>query len=75
MTFVAVAQSGTLSLNEKTNKLERAGRRTYRLGFGESPFPPPARIQLALSKASHRTEYTEVAGLPGAARAYCRIPL
>ena len=64
MTFVAVTQSGTLSLNEKTNEFERAGRKLYRFGFGETPFPPPARIQLALSKASHRTEYTEVAGLP-----------
>ena len=64
MVFAAVAKSGTLSLNEKTNELERAGRKVYRFGFGESPFPPPARIQAVLSRASHRSEYTEVAGLP-----------
>ena len=63
MAFVAVAQSGSLSLNEKTDEFERGGRKIYRFGFGESPFPPPARIQLALSRASHRTEYTHVAGL------------
>ncbi|MCY3780246.1 MAG: aminotransferase class I/II-fold pyridoxal phosphate-dependent enzyme [Chloroflexi bacterium] len=45
------------------NQLVRAKRKVYRFGFGESPFPPPARIQSALGRAAHRTEYTDVAGL------------
>ncbi len=64
MAFLTVAKSGTLSLNEKSQNLERAGRKVYRFGFGESPFPPPARLQEALIRATHRTDYTAVAGLP-----------
>lgn len=64
MAFVKVAKSGTLSLNEKSRALADAGRRVYRFGFGESPFPPPRRVQDALRNAAHRTDYTAVAGMP-----------
>ena len=64
MEFLAVAKSGTLSLNEKIGDLQSAGRRVYRLGFGESPFPVPLRVQDALRCAAHRKDYTAVAGLP-----------
>ncbi len=64
MAFLTVAKSGTLSLNEKTNDLASAGRKIFRFGFGESPFPPPARVQAALSQAAYRADYTAVAGLP-----------
>ena len=64
MTFVKVAKSGTLFLNEKTREIENAGRLVYRFGFGESPFPPPLRLKDALRRAAHRKDYTAVAGLP-----------
>ena len=64
MTFLQVAKSGTLSLNEKTQEIENTGRPVYRFGFGESPFPPPQRVQDALRGAARRTDYTAVAGLP-----------
>lgn len=64
MTFVKVAKSSTLSLNEKMREVESAGRPVYRFGFGESPFPPPQRLQDALRGAAHRKDYTAVAGLP-----------
>ncbi len=64
MAFVTVAQSGTLALNERSQALERTGRKLYRFGFGESPFPVPDRVQEALRGASHREDYTSVAGLP-----------
>ncbi len=64
MAFLTVAKSGTLSLNEKSNELEAAGRKVYRFGFGESPFPPPLRVQEALRAATYRKDYTAVAGLP-----------
>ena len=64
MTFASVAKSGTLSLNETMSRLESAGRQVYRFGFGESPFAPPERIRNALANASHRTDYTDVAGMP-----------
>ncbi|MCY4063834.1 MAG: aminotransferase class I/II-fold pyridoxal phosphate-dependent enzyme [Chloroflexi bacterium] len=64
MAFLKVAKSGTLSLNEKSRALADAGRKVYRFGFGESPFPPPRRVQAALRSAAHRTDYTAVAGMP-----------
>ena len=64
MAFVKVAKSGTLSLNERSRALAGSGRAVYRFGFGESPFPPPRRVQDALRNAAHRTDYTDVAGLP-----------
>ena len=64
MAFLKVAKSGTLSLNEKSRALADAGRQVYRFGFGESPFPPPRRVQEALRRAAHRQDYTDVAGLP-----------
>lgn len=64
MTFLSVAKSGTLSLNEKSNSLASVGRTVYRFGFGESPFPPLPRVQEALRRATHRADYTAVAGLP-----------
>lgn len=64
MAFAAVAKSGTFTINEKSKELEQAGRRIYRFGFGESPFPPPSRVRLALERACQRSEYTDVAGMP-----------
>ena len=64
MAFIKVAKSGTLSLNEEMGRLQRAGERVYRFGFGESPFSPPLRVQRALKAAALRTDYTPVAGLP-----------
>ncbi len=64
MEFLRLAKSQTLSLNERSQALAAAGRAVYRFGFGESPFPPPARVQEALRRATNRTEYTAVAGLP-----------
>lgn len=64
MAFLKVAKSETLSLNEKSRALADAGRSVYRFGFGESPFPPPRRVQEALRGAAYRKDYTDIAGLP-----------
>jgi len=64
MQFLSVGKSGTLSLNEKTKQLEEGGRTVHKFGFGESPFLPPLRVRQAFESASHRKDYTPVAGLP-----------
>ncbi len=64
MTFVNVPKSGTLALNEVSQRLVASGRTVYRFGFGESPFPPPRHVQKALRKSALRKDYTAVAGLP-----------
>ena len=64
MPFARVYKSGTLAINEKMAALESAGREVVRFGFGESPFPPPKRVQSALRMSALRKDYTSVAGLP-----------
>lgn len=64
MRFLNVGKSGTLSLNEKTKQLEEDGRTVHKFGFGESPFLPPMHVRQAFESASHRKDYTPVAGLP-----------
>ena len=31
--------SATLAINEESNKLIRSGKKVYKFGFGQSPFP------------------------------------
>jgi len=64
MDFLNIAKSGTLALNEKMQTAVSQGETVYKFGFGESPFLPPQRVQDALIAASHRKDYTPVAGLP-----------
>ena len=40
--------SATLAINEKSNNLKAAGKKVYRFGFGQSPFPIPENIVLEL---------------------------
>ncbi len=50
--------SVTLAINEKSNKLIRSGKKIYKFGFGQSPFPIPNSIILALkNSADKNTSY------------------
>ena len=42
--------SATLAINEESNKLKKEGKKIFRFGFGQSPFPVPDSIILALKK-------------------------
>lgn len=59
-----VDKSETLLLNELSRELEASGKQVFKLGFGESPFPPPQFVIEALTKNSSRKDYTKVQGLP-----------
>jgi len=63
VTFLKVAKSGTLALNEQMKTHEAQGKTVYKFGFGESPFLSPTRVRQALEQSSHRKDYTPVAGL------------
>ena len=39
--------SATLAINEESNRLKREGKKIYKFGFGQSPFPVPESIILA----------------------------
>lgn len=55
--------SPTLELNEKCRELEAQGKTIYKLGFGQSPFPPHPCMVEALQQNAHRNEYLPVQGL------------
>ena len=40
--------SATLAINEESNRLKRSGKKVYKFGFGQSPFPVPDSIISAL---------------------------
>ncbi len=55
--------SATLAMNEKSAWLEEQGKKVYRLGFGQSPFPVPHIVVKALQENAHQKAYLPVKGL------------
>ena len=55
--------STTLRINERTAELSRSGKKVYRLGFGQSPFPVPESVVQALRDHAHEKDYLPVKGL------------
>ena len=55
--------SATLAINEKSKKLEKEGKKIYRFGFGQSPFPVPEAIVSSLKKNSNKHQYLPMQGL------------
>ena len=42
--------SATLAINEKSKDLISKGKKVYKFGFGQSPFPVPNKVVEALKK-------------------------
>ena len=36
--------SATLAINEESNRLKKSGKKIYKFGFGQSPFPIPDSV-------------------------------
>lgn len=58
-----LAQSATLEINERSNRLLREGRQVFRLGLGQSPFPIPRPVVEELRANAHQKAYLPVKGL------------
>lgn len=56
--------SATLGINEKSNQLLADGKKIYKLGLGQSPFPVPGSIVRELQNNAHQKDYLPVRGLP-----------
>ncbi len=56
--------SATLAINERCNALLHDGRRIFKLGLGQSPFPVPEIIVEALRNHAPEKNYLPVKGLP-----------
>lgn len=56
--------SATVAVNELCDSLRRQGRRVFKLGLGQSPFPVPRPVVEALQRNAHQKDYLPVKGLP-----------
>ena len=56
--------SPTLLGNQRVVERRAKGETIYHMGFGESPFPTPERLQQALKREAHHKHYINTAGLP-----------
>lgn len=55
--------SPTLAANEMVAQRRAQGQKVMHMGFGESPFPVPERLQESLKQGVHRKEYLPTSGL------------
>ena len=55
--------SATLAINEESNRLKKSGKKIYKFGFGQSPFPVPESVILALKANSNKHTYLPMQGL------------
>jgi len=55
--------SATLVINEESNKLKKSGKKVYKFGFGQSPFPVPESIVSALKNNANKNTYLPMQGL------------
>ena len=55
--------SATLAINEESNRLKKSGKKIYKFGFGQSPFPIPERVVLALKNNADKNHYLPMQGL------------
>ena len=54
--------SATLVINEKSKELISKGKKVFKFGFGQSPFPVPNKIVDALKKNAHKKDYMPIQG-------------
>ncbi len=55
--------SATLAINEESNRLKKSGKKIYKFGFGQSPFPVPQSIVDALKNNAEKNNYLPIQGL------------
>ena len=55
--------SATLAINEESNRLKKQGKKIYKFGFGQSPFPIPEPIVDVLKKNAYKNKYLPMQGL------------
>lgn len=63
--------SATLAVNEQSNRLIAEGRKVFKLGLGQSPFPVPEPVVDALRRHADEKDYLPVKGLPALREAIC----
>ena len=59
-----MGNSATVAINDRCNALCAEGRRVFKLGLGQSPFPVPEPVVEALRRSAHEKDYLPTQGLP-----------
>ena len=62
--LINLEPSATLAINERSKELISKGKKVYRFGFGQSPFPVPNRIVATLKENADKKAYLPMQGLP-----------
>ena len=62
--LINLKPSATLAINEKSKELISKGKKVYRFGFGQSPFPVPDKIVSVLKENANKKAYLPMQGLP-----------
>ncbi|HUG10029.1 MAG TPA: aminotransferase class I/II-fold pyridoxal phosphate-dependent enzyme [Opitutaceae bacterium] len=57
-----IEPSATLAINERSDALIARGKKVYKLGLGQSPFPVPPTVVEALRRAAPQKDYVPVRG-------------
>ena len=63
--------SATLAINEESNRLKKSGKKIYKFGFGQSPFPVPESVVSALKTNAEKHTYLPMQGLEELRLAIC----
>jgi len=63
--------SATLAINEESNRLKKKGKKIYKFGFGQSPFPVPEPVVSALKTNAEKHTYLPMQGLEELRLAIC----
>ena len=58
-----IPQSPTLAINERSAQLKSNGKKIYKLGLGQSPFPVPESVVEELKRNAFQKDYQPVKGL------------
>ena len=58
-----IKPSATLAINEECNKLKKSGKKIFNFGFGQSPFPIPDSVIMALKNNANKNNYLPMQGL------------
>ncbi|HLF47393.1 MAG TPA: aminotransferase class I/II-fold pyridoxal phosphate-dependent enzyme [Chitinophagaceae bacterium] len=61
--IIGLQESPTLRINQRCKEIAATGKRVYKLGLGQSPFPVPEQIVSALRLYAPEKEYLPVQGL------------
>ena len=61
--IINLKPSATLAINEESNKLKKEGKKIFKFGFGQSPFPVPDSFVSALKNSADQNKYLPMQGL------------